>query len=91
MSGIQKLYARTGGFSTSGRRPLLGLVFVDPLHPGTFLEEFLMESWWEHLRQHERGTADDWNLQESIRAMQTSSDLLLVTHYLADERVASHK
>jgi MFS family permease len=62
-------------------------LFEDPLHPGGYLEEFLVESWLEHLRQHERGTADDWRLQESIRAMQTSSDLPRVAHYLADERV----
>jgi hypothetical protein len=64
-------------------------LFADPLRPGLYLEEFLVESWLEHLRQHERVTADDWSLQETIRAMQTSPDLPRVAHYLAYENVAS--
>jgi MFS family permease len=65
-------------------------LFADPLRPGAYLEEFLVESWVEHLRQHERVTADDWNLQNTIREMQTSPDLPRVAHYLADERVKHH-
>lgn len=61
-------------------------LFEDPLSPGAYLEEFLVESWLEHLRQHEHVTADDWTLQQTIHAMQTIPDLPRVTHYLAEER-----
>jgi MFS family permease len=62
-------------------------LFADPLRPGVYLEEFLVESWVEHLRQHERVTADDWSLHQTIRGMQASPDLPRVAHYLAEERI----
>jgi hypothetical protein len=68
---------------------LYSALFADPLHPGQYLEEFLVESWLEHLRQHERVTADDWSLQETIRAMRTSPDLPRVAHYLAYENTGN--
>jgi predicted MFS family arabinose efflux permease len=41
-------------------------VFEDSATPLLFLETFLVESWLEHLRQHERVTNADRVLQESI-------------------------
>ncbi len=60
-------------------------LFVDPLRRGFYMEQFLVESWLEHLRQHERVTADDDHLQETIRLMQAGPDLPKVTHYVAHE------
>ena len=62
------------GLERSRRRDgaLYWALFADPLRPGQYLEEFLVESWLEHLRQHDRVISDDWSLQETIRAMQTS-------------------
>ena len=34
-------------------------VFEDAAEPGRFVETFLVESWLEHLRQHERVTEAD--------------------------------
>jgi MFS family permease len=85
-------FARSMYSLESSRRrdgALYWALFADPLRPGLFLEEFLVESWLEHLRQHERVTADDWSLQETIRAMQTSPDLPRVAHYLAYENAGS--
>ena len=50
------------------------------------MEHFLVESWVEHLRQHDRTVADDSILEETIRRMQKGPDPPLVTHYIADER-----
>jgi predicted MFS family arabinose efflux permease len=41
-------------------------IFEDTAHPGLFLETFLVESWLEHLRQHERVTNADRVLQERL-------------------------
>jgi MFS family permease len=41
-------------------------IFEDVAHPGQFLETFLVESWLEHLRQHERVTNADRILQERV-------------------------
>lgn len=44
-------------------------VFEDLERPGTFMEEFLVASWGEHLRQHQRATADDMDVIEASRAL----------------------
>ena len=59
-------------------------VFEDAAEPGRFVETFLVESWLEHLRQHERVTKADSALQERIER------LLLhpakITHLVTAER-----
>jgi MFS family permease len=62
-------------------------LFADPVRPGIYIEEFLVESWMEHLRQHERATADDRSLHETIRAMQDGPDLPRVKHFIAQARI----
>jgi MFS family permease len=44
-------------------------VFEDAADPGRFVETFLVESWVEHLRQHERVTKADVALQQRIEAL----------------------
>lgn len=41
-------------------------VFEDVEHEGRFVETFMLDSWIEHLRQHERVTDADRKLQESV-------------------------
>ena len=41
-------------------------VFEDAAEPGRFVETFLVESWLEHLRQHERVTKADSVMQERV-------------------------
>jgi quinol monooxygenase YgiN len=41
-------------------------VFEDLSQPGTFLETFMLDSWTEHLRQHERVTQADRVLQAEV-------------------------
>jgi quinol monooxygenase YgiN len=44
-------------------------VYEDTAERGRFLETFLVESWLEHLRQHERVTNADRVLQEHIHRL----------------------
>jgi len=48
-----------------------------------WIESFCVESWLEHLRQHERVTADDRSLQEQIKHMLTDGSSPQVSHYVA--------
>jgi hypothetical protein len=54
-------------------------VYEDAERPGRMLETFYLESWAEHLRQHERVTKADRELQQAIR--QLTQDEPLVTHF----------
>jgi len=44
-------------------------LFEDTATPGRFIETFLLESWWEHLRQHERVTNADRVLQRPVHVL----------------------
>jgi hypothetical protein len=41
-------------------------IFRDVAQPDHYLETFLVNSWAEHLRQHERGTVADRALEEEL-------------------------
>jgi MFS family permease len=41
-------------------------VYRDTEHPAHYVETFIVESWAEHLRQHERLTRGDRDLEESV-------------------------
>ena len=56
-------------------------VFEDTAHPGRMIETFLIESWMEHLRQHERVTQADRVLQEELRRFDRSGNPK-VTHFI---------
>jgi hypothetical protein len=60
-------------------------VFEDAADQGRMVETFLVESWLEHLRQHERVTNADRVVQETIQAFQ-KQDTPKITHLLAAER-----
>jgi hypothetical protein len=59
-------------------------VFEDAAQEGRILETFLIESWMEHLRQHERVTEADRLLQEELRRFDRSGNPK-VTHFIAAE------
>lgn len=56
-------------------------VFEDTARPERYVETFLVESWVEHLRQHERVTKADRALQEKVEALLLSPPR--VTHLVA--------
>jgi MFS family permease len=62
-------------------------LFEDAAAPGRWLEYFLVESWLEHLRQHERVTKADADLQARARAFHQGDAPPAVAHWLAPERV----
>ncbi|PWG63512.1 MFS transporter [Spiribacter halobius] len=58
-------------------------IFEDVAVPGRFVESFLVASWLEHLRQHERVTRADAELQARVRAFHRGPDGPVVRHHLA--------
>jgi hypothetical protein len=42
-------------------------LFVDTNEPGRYVEFFTLESWLEHLRQHERVTGTDRDIEARAR------------------------
>ncbi len=59
-------------------------IFEDTDEPGRFLETFLVDSWLDHLRQHERVTNADYVLQQSVYALLKEAPK--VTHFIAPAR-----
>jgi MFS family permease len=57
----------------------------DVSDPGTYLEVFRTGSWLEHLRQHQRVTADDRALQQKISALHLGPDAPRVRHFVGGE------
>ena len=60
-------------------------VFEDAADPTHFVETFLVESWLEHLRQHERVTNADRVLQSEVRQFNLEGEPK-VTHMIAAEK-----
>ena len=50
------------------------------------VETFLVESWLEHLRQHERVTKADRVLQDLVNQFQTEGSEPNITHFIGRER-----
>ena len=59
-------------------------VFQDGAQPGRFLETFVVESWVEHLRQHERVTMADRELETRVRAIHVGDTPPRVSHFVAE-------
>jgi MFS family permease len=57
----------------------------DVASPGTYLEVFRTGSWLEHLRQHQRVTADDRALQQRIAALHVGVEPPPVRHFVGGE------
>jgi MFS family permease len=56
-------------------------VMEDTAHPGIYLEYFVVGSWLEHLRQHERVTQDEKRLQEQILGLLQAGTQPEVRHF----------
>jgi hypothetical protein len=57
-------------------------LFEDVAEPGCFVETFVVRSWAEHLRQHERFTAEDLALRDRIRTLHLDEDPPAVSHFI---------
>ena len=73
MQQIRTLRLRDGAFQWG--------LFFDASDPSRYVEEFMVESWLEHLRQHERMTASDEAVERQMRSLLAEPPR--VTHYLA--------
>ena len=60
-------------------------VFEDVAEPGRFMETFLVESWIEHMRQHERVTNADRVLQDCVDQFHSQGEPA-ITHFVAPDR-----
>jgi hypothetical protein len=58
-------------------------VFQDMADPGRYVETFVVESWAEHLRQHERLTVSDRATQDRAEAFHTGPERPAVSHLIA--------
>jgi hypothetical protein len=56
-------------------------LFQDAAHPERILETFLIDSWLEHLRQHQRVTNADRLVEQQLRHLLQEEPR--VTHYIA--------
>jgi MFS family permease len=59
-------------------------VFEDVADEGRWIEIFLVDSWLEHVRQHDRVTNTDRKLEEAVYRFQTGGPPK-VTHFIAPE------
>jgi MFS family permease len=60
-------------------------IYEDAADPGRFVEAYLVDSWMEHLRQHERVTMADKVVEGSIRRFHVQGEPV-VTHWLSQRR-----
>lgn len=58
-------------------------MFFDAAAPGRFVEYFAVESWLEHLRQHQRVTAADLFILDQVFAFHIGANSPAVTHQVS--------
>jgi MFS family permease len=58
-------------------------VYRDPERSDRYVESFVVESWLEHLRQHERVTVGDRTVQDRVRRFHVADTPPVVTHLIA--------
>jgi Transmembrane secretion effector len=58
-------------------------LFNDPASPTRYIETFLVESWAEHMRQHERVTVADHEAEEVSRAFHIGDQPPVVAHFIS--------
>jgi MFS family permease len=60
-------------------------LFEDAATPGRYIETFVVESWAEHLRQHERVTVSDREVEVRAYAFHLGDGPPQVTHWIASD------
>jgi quinol monooxygenase YgiN len=75
MQAVRQERLRDGAFRAG--------LFRDPSEPGRYLETFVVESWAEHLRQHQRVTVSDRADEERARAFHIGEDPPTMSHFIA--------
>ncbi|HEX4966785.1 MAG TPA: MFS transporter [Thermoanaerobaculia bacterium] len=78
MRGVRRIRLRDGAMQWG--------LFVDSADPAIYTEVFLVKSWIEHLRQHERGTHADRDVETQAYAFHLGGERPAVTHLIAVRR-----
>lgn len=60
--------------------------FEEAARPDHFVEVYMVDSWLDHLRQHERITRQDAQVQERIRSLLSPGTHAVVSHYVHPRR-----
>lgn len=76
MNELREMRRRNGAFAWS--------LFHDAADPARYLESFMDESWTEHLRQHERVSIADRDIQRRANRFLAKGESTKTTHWLAD-------
>ncbi|HEY9714727.1 MAG TPA: MFS transporter, partial [Chroococcales cyanobacterium] len=75
MAELKRQRMRDGAFSWH--------LFVDLANPSRYVESFMVESWGEHVRQHERATVQDRLVEEKCFAFHLGSEPHKVQHLIS--------
>lgn len=66
-------------------------ILEDVTEPNHFIESYMLESWLEHLRQHERVTHTERVLQEKIHGLMKDNIPPRVTHFVGPASISGSK
>ncbi|HTE67833.1 MAG TPA: MFS transporter [Actinomycetes bacterium] len=66
-------------------------VFEDVADPGRFVETYVVRSWAEHLRQHERFTAEDLVVRDRVRSFHIGDDPPRVSHFIHPDAATTQR
>jgi MFS family permease len=75
MFALESLRRRSGAFDWR--------LYRDPSSPDDYTEAYAVDSWAEHLRQHERVTKDETAVEEEARALSVDGGAPEVRHLIA--------
>ncbi len=59
-------------------------LYYDGENPSEYIETFILESWEEHLRQHERFTVADREIEDKVRSFHNDKNPPMVSHFIAE-------
>jgi quinol monooxygenase YgiN len=76
MQAVREMRRRNGAYFWE--------LFHDSADPGRFIECFMDESWLEHLRQHERVSVADREVQQRAKQFLVEGGSTKSSHWLAD-------
>jgi MFS family permease len=76
MQEVRRIRLRDGAFDWG--------LFADAEAPHRYVEVFLVKSWLEHLRQHERQTVSDQDVLQQARAFHVGGEPPVVHHLIAE-------
>jgi MFS family permease len=83
MAAVQRIRLRDGATRWE--------LFRDTADPERVVETFVVASWAEHMRQHERVTIADRDLEERAQAFQQPGTTPIVAHFIAASRMTGQR